>query len=176
VKRDSKRRRTSSQAANDTRRMVAQITGGSCSIDLNSGMASILMNGQLRAQRIANKLIKGNPYFDFALGLLIVANSAVIGVETQLRLDNDHKHEKLLFWIESLFLVFFLSELVVRWVADGRKNLSNGWFWFDFLLVSTGVVYTWVVDPILAATSQDVPIISQVLTLRVLRLMRLVRR
>jgi len=37
------------------------------------------------------------------------------------------------------------------------------------------VIYTWIVDPILAATSQDLPIISQLLTLRVLRLMRLVR-
>lgn len=174
-KRAAKRAKTFSQADKNTRRLVAEITGAECSLATDSGGRSIFLNGRLRVQHFASKLINRNPYFDFALGLLIVANSTVIGIETQLRLDDDHEEEGVLFWLESFFLVCFLSELVVRWLADGTKNLYNGWFWFDFLLVATGVIYTWIVGPILVATSQDVPIISQVLTLRVLRLMRLVR-
>jgi len=109
------------------------------------------------------------------LGLLIISNSVLIGVETQLRLEDESGPPPYLFWIESFFLVCFVSELCVHWLADGTDNLSSGWFWFDLVLVATGIVYTWIVDPILAATSQDLPLVSQILTLRVLRLLRLVR-
>jgi len=121
------------------------------------------------------RLVHRNQYFDPVMGVVIVANSVVIGLETQLRMDSEGEEPPQLFWIESFFLVCFVSELIVRWLSDGSKNLSSGWFWFDSSLVVTGVIYTWIINPILAATSQDVPIISQILTLRVLRLMRLVR-
>jgi len=122
----------------------------------------------------AKKLLHGGTHFDALMGVIIVANSVVIAIETQLRmLDAVPEYLK---WVESSFLVVFLLELALRWLADGQDNLRQAWFWFDSTLVALGVISAWILEPLsTVADLQDVPVISQVLTLRVLRLMRLVR-
>ncbi|CAK0832278.1 unnamed protein product, partial [Prorocentrum cordatum] len=165
-----------SQEDKATRRVVHELNGGTGSCSTSEPTRSLRLEGRARLRHMASKLVHENPWFDFVLGLLIISNSVLIGVETQLRLEDESGPPPYLFWIESFFLVCFVSELCVHWLADGTDNLSSGWFWFDsIVLVATGIVYTWIVDPILAATSQDLPLVSQILTLRVLRLLRLVR-
>lgn len=125
-------------------------------------------------RHMARMIVHNNMRFDAVMGFLIVANSVTIGIETQLNI-NDAVPEYLA-WVESFFLVCFILELVIRWAADGSENLRRKWFWFDFLLVLSGGISTWIIGPVKAMTNlEDVPVISQVLTLRVLRLMRLVR-
>lgn len=125
---------------------------------------------RLKAQRLIHK----GSRFDAVVGFIIVANSVCIGIETQLRLEGDLPVH--FAWFESFFLICFILELVVRWVADGVHNLKLKWFWFDVTLVLSGAVCSWILEPLEpVSNADDVPVISQVLTLRVLRLMRLVR-
>jgi voltage-gated sodium channel len=122
----------------------------------------------------ARELIHRGHHFDALMGVIIVTNSLVIAVETQLKMEG--ALPDYLKWIESAFLVCFILELVLRWLADGQGNLKEAWFWFDSTLVALGVLSSWILDPLSSVTNlEEVPVLSQVLTLRVLRLMRLVR-
>jgi len=69
-------------------------------------------------------------------------------------------------------------ELIIRMLADGPNASRSAWFKFDALLVTVGVVSSWIVAPIVGLDSDGkafLDVISQVLVLRILRLLRLVR-
>ncbi|CAK0853255.1 unnamed protein product [Prorocentrum cordatum] len=117
--------------------------------------------------------------FDGVMGLVILASCAVTGIEVQLKFDGQDVSSwlsSLMPWLDSLFLFCFIAEAGLRVVADGRKVFDNPWFRFDIVLVTIGASVSWILMPIVTAVGvEDLPIISQILTLRVLRLLRTVR-
>lgn len=78
--------------------------------------------------------------FDVFIGLVIIANSATIGVESSLTVDG----RPLPLWLrvlEKTFLAIYLAELALRLAAGGMRLLrENRWVLFDATLVSWGVV------------------------------------
>jgi voltage-gated sodium channel len=83
--------------------------------------------------------------------------------------------------VESVFAIYFTFELVVRWLAFRRSCdcFKDGWFSFDFCLVTLMVIESWVL-PILLPSSNPgeggLPIDASALRLlRLLRLARMVR-
>jgi hypothetical protein len=78
-----------------------------------------------------------NPQFQVCVSLVIIANAAVIGMET------DHFQVELCAKLEKAFLVIFVGELLLRLYAFGGSFLTNedrGWNLFDFTIVCLGVL------------------------------------
>ncbi|CAK0881530.1 unnamed protein product, partial [Prorocentrum cordatum] len=124
-------------------------------------------------QSRVKKLVHGQ-YFDAVMGLIIMVNCVFIGLEVQLKLED--KEVIILSWLDSIFLVWFLFEAILRFVADGQSVFRSPWFRFDVALVVIGIAVSWVMMPIVKALGvQQVPLVSQLLTLRILRLLRTVR-
>jgi voltage-gated sodium channel len=118
--------------------------------------------------------IEHNLCFDIAIGLMILLNQVFIGMEAQYRIDN--VDASWIFWVESAFLVVFIVEALIRLAAHGRSNFSSSWFWLDIFLVGTGVVFTWILEPMKRIVDIDeIPLANQVLILRTLRVIRMVR-
>jgi voltage-gated sodium channel len=90
----------------------------------------------------------------------IVANAAILGYDAHFGPDNPYN--ALIEQWNMYFLYIFTAELVLEFFAQGpRKYFSNGWNWFDVLVV--GVSYVAVN-----------PAISALRTLRVVRVFRLI--
>ncbi|CAK0908398.1 unnamed protein product [Prorocentrum cordatum] len=118
--------------------------------------------------------------FDYAICLVIVASSICVGVEIQCDLEGSVDCSRTTGDLEHFFLVVFVLELLIRFLAEGPRVFKNAWVQFDTILVATGVISTWVIEPIVMSTKGDdrtafLGIISQMVVLRVLRLLRLVR-
>merc|ERR1712194_964698 len=108
------------------------------------------------------------------MGFIIMLNCVCIGVEVQLKLQNDDV--SLVQSLDHVFLIVFVIEAFLRLVADGKPAFYNGWFVFDVSLVVCGVLISWVIQPTFNALGmKGLPLISQILTLRILRLLRTVR-
>merc|ERR1719174_783661 len=73
------------------------------------------------------------------IGVVIVANAVVIGLETDW---HDHSHAKLWQQMEDAFLLVFLLELLLKLCVYGccgffrAGNQDLGWHIFDFLIVT----------------------------------------
>eukprot|EP00439_Symbiodinium_sp_Y106_P022385 s836_g2.t1 len=105
-------------------------------------------------------------WFECFISAVIVLNSALIGVETQMSLNG---HD--LVWAdeaEVVFLVIYISEILLRCIAEKWGCLFDWWFLFDFTLVLSACVEQ--VAYIFTGSSAD-----QIMILRLLRLIRLVR-
>jgi voltage-gated sodium channel len=90
----------------------------------------------------------------------IVANAAILGYDAHYGPNNPYN--ALIEQWNMYFLYIFTAELVLEFFAQGpRKYFSNGWNWFDVLVV--GVSYVAVN-----------PAISALRTLRVVRVFRLI--
>jgi voltage-gated sodium channel len=122
------------------------------------------------------KSVVNSTSFDAVIGFVIVVNACSIGVETQLRLDGEVPDA--FFWIESFCLSCFLLELFLRLMANGMQAVYSTWFIFDAILVFTGVLALWILEPISRSgvvSKDQMSIVDQLLALRLLRLMRLAR-
>ncbi|CAK0864582.1 unnamed protein product [Prorocentrum cordatum] len=121
------------------------------------------------------KTVVHSSYFDIVMGVIIVMNCVFIGVEVQVRLDG-HDMD-VVSWLNSIFLIWFVVEALLRVIADGRSAFQSPWFRFDIILVFGGVLVSWVIMPIMAMSggTEEIPYASQLLTLRILRLLRTVR-
>ncbi|MBA3746298.1 MAG: ion transporter [Solirubrobacterales bacterium] len=78
-----------------------------------------------------------SPAFNFAIFGVILANAAVLGLETYPRLASDHSG--LLNLLNDVFLGVFVAELAIRLTAFGARPLrffGSGWNVFDFLVVA----------------------------------------
>jgi hypothetical protein len=127
----------------------------------------------MRARHLTSQL-----WFEVLIGALIFANSAIVGIQLEMGLNESGQsqdHSATFLWVEACFLLIVSGEIVLRLIAD-ISYWRSGWFWFDFILILTGIVAT-VVELILknASGGGEVPYLSQLLTFRILRLMRLVR-
>mmetsp|Transcript_17844 Transcript_17844/g.41201 ORF Transcript_17844/g.41201 Transcript_17844/m.41201 type:complete len:572 (+) Transcript_17844:57-1772(+) len=129
-----------------------------------------------------------NPFFDSAVGIVILLNCLAIGVEIDKCPNNDSIRfrgkgaesegcpRSLLDVAEHLFTFVFLMEFLVHLRARGwRYFVSDPLNLFDALLVwVTGVLLVWVVQP-LRLGGFDASRFRAVTILRALRLLRLAR-
>mmetsp|Transcript_97912 Transcript_97912/g.310535 ORF Transcript_97912/g.310535 Transcript_97912/m.310535 type:complete len:717 (-) Transcript_97912:185-2335(-) len=124
----------------------------------------------------AEKLL-GTQRIECIIGLVILANSICIGVETQQDLTgvSDPAFEAL----EHAFLAFYVVEVGIRLLAGGKACFWDPWFNFDLLLVLGGCSASWVLKPIYRSTggpqSQDREVLSQLMIFRICRLLRMLR-
>ena len=98
--------------------------------------------------------------FQNVILLCIILNAVALGVDAHFGEANPW--HGLIEQADTIFLTIFTIELVLEFLAQGpRRYLSNGWNWFDVLVV--GIAYV--------ATN---PAISALRTLRVVRVFRLI--
>ncbi|CAE7741607.1 Cacna1h [Symbiodinium sp. CCMP2592] len=125
-----------------------------------------------RTQHACKKLIKKD-WFECMISFVIVANSAIIGVDSHLSLPSTGETTKGpgLAWAseaEIFFLVFYSLELAIRAIALQSKCIRDGWFIFDAILVTSAYI-----EQLLSLFSVQSE--QQIMILRLLRLIRLVR-
>mmetsp|Transcript_19940 Transcript_19940/g.46739 ORF Transcript_19940/g.46739 Transcript_19940/m.46739 type:complete len:573 (+) Transcript_19940:69-1787(+) len=112
------------------------------------------------------KRVTSSYVFEGIISLVIVANSAMLGLESQMSMDN-----KNLDWAsqaEACFLFVYTVECILRAMADRWGALRDGWFIFDVILVTSAYVEQ------IYALVNDISD-QQVMVLRAMRLIRLVR-
>jgi len=125
-----------------------------------------------RTKHACKKLIKKD-WFECMISFVIVANSAIIGVDSHLSLPSTGETTKGpgLAWAseaEIFFLVFYSLELAIRAIALQSKCMRDGWFIFDAILVTSAYI-----EQLLSLFSVQSE--QQIMILRLLRLIRLVR-
>jgi len=117
-------------------------------------------------------------HFDAIVGVVVFLNSLAIGWESQAELSSGVTETHFVV-LEQIFLCFYCVEILLRFFAHRWTCLMNNWVRFDIALVSTGVLGTWVVKPVLTGITgggQTAIQAAEPLTvLRMLRLLRLVR-
>jgi len=121
------------------------------------------------------------PKADGLFGVIILGNAAFIGIDLEFAPDGFSWG----FWAcESIFLLIFVVELVMRIVAECPtpwRFFATGfkpewWGVFDFSVTILGCVDAWVVTPIMTMSSGDSESpMSSFTVLRVFRLIRLAR-
>jgi voltage-gated sodium channel len=82
-----------------------------------------------------------SPLFTALVLAVILANAVVLGLQTYPELDR--RHGETLDLLNSVFLGFFVVELVLRMAAYGRRGLDffrNGWNVFDFIVIAAAFV------------------------------------
>lgn len=116
---------------------------------------------------LACKKLINTYFFECAISLVIVANSALIGVESQLA-----THGESVEWADLAeigFMGTYILELIVRAIALRWSALRDGWFLFDFGLVMIAILEQVLSVTVAGSAGQ------QIMILRLLRLFRLVR-
>jgi len=120
-------------------------------------------------------IARSERFMNASIGV-ILANAIYIGIEA------DYNKATTLFAADPLFIiadnffcVFFLAEILIRFLAFRHKVdcCKDGWFRFDMVLVLMMVAETWVLVPMLSVLSETVAI--PVEPMRLMRLMRLTR-
>lgn len=158
----------------------ARYSLASASVDSSvSSMSASMSYARVQVKRLIR--FRHGYGFDYAISLIIVASSLCVGLEIQCDLEGNVICSDSLHNLEHFFLVVFILELLVRVFAEGLRILKNGWFRFDAIVTATGVISSWVIEPIVLNTldgdgsEQLLGILSQVVILRILRVLRLVR-
>eukprot|EP00913_Durusdinium_trenchii_P034699 g32461.t1 len=112
-------------------------------------------------------MVVDNAWFECIISFVIVVNSVMLGVESQMSLSGNDVGWS---WTaEIFFLVIFSGEILLRLIANGWKSFRDGWFVFDLSLVLTAYVEQ-TIQFFTASRSEQ-----QVLVLRTMRLFRLIR-
>jgi voltage-gated sodium channel len=121
-----------------------------------------------------------HPMFDVFMGVVIVLNSIIIGVELTVQpVDpSESSPETRLFFevFEHVFLGIYVLELLCRLYACRTSCLRNGWVRFDVFLVIMGVLGSWVAPLIISLGGDSMRDAGpSPLFLRVFRLARVAR-
>lgn len=104
-------------------------------------------------------------WFDWLTVSVILANAAVLGMETFESLDADY--DGIFTLLNEIFFGYYVVELVIRITAFGKRPLDffkSGWNDFDFVIVAVGFV---------PGLRENATLIRMVRLLRVTRLFRL---
>lgn len=117
-----------------------------------------------------NNLAKNSPNFEAFMFSVVALNALLISFQ----LTDEKGESGVLLWMERVIMTIFLVEIIIRVAADG-------WLWFldlantfDFvLIVGTGLLPTFVFQPLLSITTP--PVLRVVQILRCVRLVRVLK-
>jgi len=96
-----------------------------------------------------------------------------MAAETDLRDPDSGEDQSVWVILDSIFNVVFLIELILRMYAERRNWPRDFWNIFDFLLVSIGVIDTWILP--LTGLDGDIRFLTLMRLFRLLRLIRILR-
>jgi len=123
-----------------------------------------------------NQAIARSDHFANITVGVVVFNAVYIGFDSDYNTaQNIYKAHMSFLLCSQFFCVYFTWELVCRFLAFEHKHacMKDGWFKFDAFLVSTMILDTWVLMPVLFLMGGGVQIPTQ--PLRMLRLFKLTR-
>mmetsp|Transcript_26149 Transcript_26149/g.60552 ORF Transcript_26149/g.60552 Transcript_26149/m.60552 type:complete len:503 (-) Transcript_26149:130-1638(-) len=122
--------------------------------------------------RSIGRAIIENRFFEKGVGLVIVVNSIMLGIETELAIQNKPPG-----WpqdLEYVFMSIYTTELVLRLMAYGWvRCCRDGWFLFDAVLVF--VAYLGKILPAIVGAAGQEGMMEQIMVVRMLRILRFVR-
>ena len=98
---------------------------------------------------------------------VIVMNTLMMATESY---NADHEYVRQTERINWAFTVIFVSELIIRLIADGHRFFYNGWNLFDLFVVITSII-----EQLLSA-SIGIKVLRALRISRVFRTIRIVRR
>ncbi|KAL7746544.1 Cation channel sperm-associated protein 4 [Sorochytrium milnesiophthora] len=98
------------------------------------------------------------PYFRVGMLLVIIANSAMIGMQTDYNLS--HNYPNMFIAADSVFLTIFIMEIMFKWYYAFISFWKSGWNWIDF-----GLVIVTLLGPLVSFSQSS----------RILRMVRVVR-
>jgi hypothetical protein len=117
-----------------------------------------------------------HPHFDTVMGAIIMVNSFFIGLELSLDSSEGDAASSVFVALEHAFLVVYLAELSLRFMACGRACLRSGWVRFDLLLAVLGVLGSWIIPLIMVLSgAEESNLVVSPMLLRTFRLARLAR-
>lgn len=136
-------------------------------------------SNKMRLRSYSSKIVDAK-FFDITMGIVILVNSVLIGIEIDLSITGEN--ENLLNWlfgIDFLFLFIYVLELLLRFLAGGRRIIFDNWIKFDVVLVTIGLISGLLTIIGLMASGGGVSgirdYLEKIIILRILRLCRMVR-
>jgi hypothetical protein len=115
------------------------MASGSAPPKVNEEGDSIFSVEQTRIQ----KFIRSDP-FDQFFGVVLILNAVIMGIQVDWNARNLHHATPPIYaWLDRIFCLLFLSELVARIYVDRLRFYwmpGCGWSWFDTLIVGLQVV------------------------------------
>lgn len=126
---------------------------------------------RLQRLQLHTQYVLKSRVFEFGIGMVILANLIVTGVEVSLNISREET--RVFEILEHVFLIIYILELCMRFFAEGRGALRIRLTLFDLVLVMSGIICSWVIAPLFAGSADDVN--DKVFLLRTFRLLRLIR-
>ncbi|CAL8126446.1 unnamed protein product [Orchesella dallaii] len=81
-----------------------------------------------------------NKYFETAVIILILLSSLALALE-DVHLPNNPVLTDILYYMDRIFTIIFLLEMLVKWLALGfRTYFTNAWCWLDFVIVMVSLI------------------------------------
>lgn len=106
--------------------------------------------------------------FNFGIGVVIIVNAIVIGLET------DRGSAEFVVY-EHIFCIIFVLEMLTRIAQIGLEYFTSIAYLFDCSLVITGALDLWVLPAISGGSTIEHPVGYQFSVMRLLRILRLLR-
>lgn len=99
------------------------------------------MNSSLTKWKEKIAIIVDHNIFMYTILTLILFNAVVVGIETYPGMYENY--QSLFFLLDRILLWIFTVEIVLRLIAAAslRNFFSNGWNWFDFLIVAVSHIF-----------------------------------
>jgi len=110
-----------------------------------------------------------SPAFDIVVSTVILLNAVTIGIEQTL--DINGKDTIVIKIIESVFLILYSGEFLLRFTPKGLAVFRDAWVRFDFLLIILGILQSWIMEPLSSGSGSFGPL----MVLRMTRLFRLAK-
>jgi len=124
---------------------------------------------RLHSFRLAAAAIVRTDNFDVCTGFLVFLNTILIGVDQTLRLQGNST--SIFEWIEQLFLLCYIIEQLLYFLARGARILRNPWHQLDLCLIGLSILTQWILMPLIGQSQQE---LSR-MVLRIARMARLAR-
>jgi voltage-gated sodium channel len=92
-------------------------------------------------QQVA-RAITTHAWFQPVVVTVIICNSVTLALETYANVVA--RFGPALFWLDALFLKFFVAELVLKFIAQGWSEFRRRpWNWFDTIIVGSSLMPLW---------------------------------
>eukprot|EP00929_Paragymnodinium_shiwhaense_P103673 TRINITY_DN6733_c0_g1_i4.p1 TRINITY_DN6733_c0_g1~~TRINITY_DN6733_c0_g1_i4.p1 ORF type:complete len:650 (+),score=92.68 TRINITY_DN6733_c0_g1_i4:86-2035(+) len=129
---------------------------------------------QAMRHRLCRRIVH-SPLFDFFIGVVIVLNTSLVGIDQSYELQD--RYPATMLAIESGFLLIYMAELAFRFGAFGVMDaLTDRSTKLDVALLIMGVTFTWILSPsVLDAVPSAFSNVGILKAARFFRLARMVR-